>query len=69
MFANNPITLQELRDICHEVNLISRDELQRVSQNVLERCETYIQQDDGHFQTPDVKVSLREKNSIMNVVL
>ena len=43
VFANNPHMLQELRDnIHHEINLISKDKLQRVSQNVLERCETYI---------------------------
>ena len=43
--------LQELRDnIRHEINLISKDELQRVSQNVLERYKTCIGKDGGHFQ-------------------
>ena len=62
VFTNNPHTLQELRDnIRHEINLISRDELQRISQNVLERCEACIRQDGGTL----TKVSLREKKNIV----
>ena len=51
VFSKNVHTLQKLRDnIRYEINLFSRDELQRVFQNVMERCGGCIQQDGGHFQ-------------------
>ena len=51
VYVNNPRTLQELKDnIRNEVNLISIDELQKVSQNMFTRCGVCIREGGRHFQ-------------------
>ena len=69
VFVNNPHTLQELKDnIRREINLISSDEFQCMSQNVLERCETCICQ-DCDISNIWCKGKYKKKNSIINFVL
>ncbi|PSN54402.1 hypothetical protein C0J52_21882 [Blattella germanica] len=49
--ANNPHTLDELQEnIRQEIRNISRDELLKVSANVLKRCEACLNAGGHHFQ-------------------
>ncbi|PSN46547.1 hypothetical protein C0J52_19601, partial [Blattella germanica] len=51
VYANNPHTLDELKEnIRQEIRNISRDELLKVSANVLKRCEACLNARGHHFQ-------------------
>jgi hypothetical protein len=53
VYVNNPHTAEELKEnIRRVVSSISQEELLRVFQNVLTRCEACLQAQGIHFEPP-----------------